>query len=114
MTGLFPVMIGGALGAGARYLVGFVLGSPWATLAVNLIGGLAMGLLIGSLAPEGENWRLFAGVGVLGGFTTFSAFGLESWGMIERGQFPMAALYVTASVVGAVLLTGLGLWITRA
>jgi fluoride exporter len=114
MTGLFPVMIGGALGAGARYLVGFVLGSPWATLAVNLIGGLAMGLLIGILPRDGESWRLFAGVGVLGGFTTFSAFGLDSWGMIERGAYPMAALYVTASVLGAVLLTGLGLWITRA
>ena len=114
MTGLFPVMIGGALGAGARYWVGVVLGSPWATFAVNLVGGLAMGLLIGSLGRESESWRLFAGVGVLGGFTTFSAFGLESWGMISRGQYPMAALYVTASVVGAVLLTGLGLWITRA
>jgi fluoride exporter len=114
MTGLFPVMIGGALGAGARYVIGSVVGSPWATLAVNLIGGLAMGLLIGGLARDSESWRLFAGVGVLGGFTTFSAFGLDSWGMIERGEFPLAALYVTASVVGAVLLTGLGLWITRA
>ena len=104
MTGLFPVMIGGAIGAGARYFVGFVLGSPWATLAVNLVGGLAMGLLIGTMARDSESWRLFAGVGVLGGFTTFSAFGLESWGMIERGAYPMAALYVTASVVGAVLL----------
>jgi fluoride exporter len=114
MTGLFPVMIGGALGAGARYIVGFVVGSPWATLTVNLIGGLAMGLLMGSLARSSEGWRLFAGVGVLGGFTTFSAFGMDSWRMIERGQFALAVFYVTASVVGAVLLTGLGLWITRA
>ena len=113
MTGLFPVMIGGALGAGARYLVGFVLASPWATLAVNLVGGLAMGLLIGTLARDSESWRLFAGVGVLGGFTTFSAFGLESWGMIERGAYPIAAFYVIASVVGAVLFTGLGLRITQ-
>ncbi len=114
MTGLFPVMIGGALGAGGRYLIGLMLASPWATLAVNLIGGLAMGLLIGTLARDAESWRLFAGVGMLGGFTTFSAFGLESWGMIQRGQYPMAALYMMSSVVGAVLLTGLGLWITRA
>jgi fluoride exporter len=113
MTGLFPVMIGGALGAGARYLVGLMVGSPWGTLAVNLIGGLAMGLLIGTLARDSESWRLFAGVGLLGGFTTFSAFGLESWGMIARGAYPIAALYVTASVVGAMLLTGLGLWITQ-
>jgi fluoride exporter len=113
MTGLFPVMIGGALGAGARYLLGLMLASPWATLAVNLIGGLAMGLLMGSFARDHESWRLFAGVGVLGGFTTFSAFGLEGWGMIERGAYPVAALYITVSVVGAVLLTGLGLWITQ-
>jgi fluoride exporter len=113
MTALFPVMIGGALGAGSRYLIGLVLASPWATLTVNLIGGFAMGLLIGTLTRDSESWRLFAGVGVLGGFTTFSAFGLEGWGMIARGHYPMAALYVTASVVGAVLLTGLGLWITQ-
>lgn len=114
MTGLFPVMIGGALGAGARYLVGLLLASPWATLAVNLSGGLAMGLLMGSFARDNESWRLFAAVGLLGGFTTFSAFGIESWSMIDRGQFSLAALYVSASVVGAILLTGLGLWIARA
>ncbi len=114
MTGLFPVMLGGAIGAGARYLLGFVLASPWTTLAVNLIGGLAMGLLIGALARESDSWRLFAGVGVLGGFTTFSAFGLESWSMIARGAYPLAAFYIVASVVGAILLTGLGLWLTRA
>ena len=113
MNALISVMVGGALGAGARFGVGQWLGSPWATLAVNLVGGLAMGLLIGTLARDSESWRLFAGVGVLGGFTTFSAFGLDSWGMIERGQFPMAAFYITASVVGVVLLTGLGLRITR-
>ena len=113
------VMAGGAIGAALRFhstrWIAALTGTGWpmGTLAVNLVGGLAMGLLIGTLARDSESWRLFAGVGVLGGFTTFSAFGLESWGMIERGQFPMAALYVTASVVGTVLLTGLGLWITR-
>lgn len=114
MNALVPVMIGGALGAGGRYLVGQVVASPWATLAVNLIGGLAMGLLMGTLARDSESWRLFAGVGVLGGFTTFSAFGAESWGMIARGQYPLAAFYIGASVIGAIALTGLGLWITRA
>ena len=114
MNGLLAVMMGGALGAGARYGIALLFAAPWATLAVNLAGGLAMGLLVGSLSTDQESWRLFAGVGVLGGFTTFSAFGLDSWRMIERGQLPLAALYVGASVVGAILLTGLGLWIARA
>lgn len=113
MNGLLPVMIGGALGAGARYGVGLVVGTPWATLIVNLSGGLAMGLLIGTLARDSESWRLFAGVGVLGGFTTFSAFGLDSWSMIARGQIAPALAYVMASVVGAIALTGLGLWIAQ-
>jgi fluoride exporter len=117
MNGFLPVMIGGALGAGARYGVGlwslrmFGTGFPWGTLIVNLIGGLVMGLIIGRGA--GEPWRLFAGVGVLGGFTTFSAFGLESWSMLARGATAAALGYILASVLGAVLLTGLGLWIAR-
>lgn len=116
-----PVMIGGAIGAGLRHFVGsvglraFGPGFPWWTLAVNLVGGLAMGLLMGALARTevSESWRLFAGVGVLGGFTTFSAFGLESWLMIERGSWGIAFGYVMASLIGAIALTGLGLWIAR-
>jgi fluoride exporter len=118
MNGFLSVMIGGAIGAGTRYGVGlwsarlFGVSFPWGTLAVNLVGGLAMGLLIGR--GLGDGWRLFAGVGVLGGFTTFSAFGLESWSMIERGATGAAFGYIAASVLGAVLLTGFGLWIARA
>lgn len=122
MNGLFSVMLGGALGAGARYLVGSAFlrlggpGFPWGTLAVNLIGGLLMGLLVGVLARTsngGEQARLLLGVGVLGGFTTFSAFGLETWLMIERGQTAIGFAYVAASVVGAVTLTGAGLMLAR-
>jgi fluoride exporter len=122
MNGFLAVMLGGALGAGLRHGVGmaglrlFGPGFPWWTLAVNCIGGLAMGLLVGTLARSGggESARLFLGVGVLGGFTTFSAFGLESWTMIERGQWGVAGAYVLASVVGAIALTGLGFWVARA
>ncbi|UVO55023.1 fluoride efflux transporter CrcB [Sphingomonas sp. SUN039] len=122
MNGLLAVMIGGALGAGARYLVGGAFlralgpGFPWGTLAVNLAGGLLMGLLVGILARSssgGEQARLLLGVGVLGGFTTFSAFGLETWLMIERGQMVVGFAYVAASVVGAVTLTGVGLLLAR-
>ncbi len=122
MNHLLPVMAGGAIGAAARHLLGgamltrFGPGFPYGTLAANLIGGLAMGLLAGWLAKSGgsETLRLFAGVGILGGFTTFSAFSLETWLMIERGQALTAMTYITASVIGAVGALGLGLWMARA
>lgn len=122
MQSIVPVMAGGALGAGARHLLGSVLltrlgpGFPWGTLAANLIGGLLMGVLAGTLARGGggETARLFFGVGILGGFTTFSAFSLENWLLIERGQFGLAAAYIAVSVTGAIAALGLGLWLARA
>lgn len=122
MNGLFPVMIGGALGAGARHLVGQAMlarlgpGFPWWTLSINIAGSLLMGLLIGALArgsDGGDTARLFFGVGVLGGFTTFSSFSMEFWLLFERGQTGQAATYVLASVVGAILACGLGLFVVR-
>ncbi|WP_428630963.1 fluoride efflux transporter CrcB [Sphingopyxis sp.] len=122
MNSLFPVMIGGAVGAGARHLVGQAMlarlgpGFPWWTLSINVVGGLLMGLLIGSLARSsdgGETTRLFVGVGVLGGFTTFSSFSMEFWMLFERGQNAQAAAYVIASVTGAIIACGLGLFVMR-
>lgn len=124
MTNMFLVMGGGAVGAALRYQLGRFAGHivpgatwPWGTFAANLIGGFAMGLLAGWLARggqgAGEPARLLLGVGLLGGFTTFSAFSLETMLMIERGQGMLALGYALASVVGAVAALALGLTLMR-
>jgi CrcB protein len=116
-------MIGGALGAALRYhagrlaLLAFGPAFPWGTWIVNLAGGLGMGLLVGGIArlPDGgEPLRLLLGVGVLGGFTTFSAFSLEATTMILRGDHLAAAAYAVSSVVGSVLMLIAGLFLARA
>ena len=122
MSPLLYVMVGGAVGSGARYLTGramlSLLGAdyPFGTLAVNLIGGLLMGVLVGVLArtTASETWRLLLGVGVLGGFTTFSAFSLDVVTMIERGAIGVAFGYVLVSVIGSVAALFAGLSAVRA
>jgi fluoride exporter len=120
MTRFLIVAAGGALGAVARYGVGRVLpatGWPWPTLTANIVGGLLMGLLTGWLAfrggAQGESIRLFAAVGVLGGFTTFSAFSLETALMIERRQLALAGGYVAASVALSIFALFVGLYVAR-
>ncbi|MFM5922609.1 MAG: fluoride efflux transporter CrcB [Novosphingobium sp.] len=120
------VALGGAAGAWLRFVVGFAwlrgIGPiaasafPWATLSVNLIGSAAMGLLAGWLARHGhggEEWRLLLGVGVLGGFTTFSAFSLEVVNLIQRGAPGMALLYAGVSLTGGILGLYMGLSLAR-
>jgi CrcB protein len=121
MTRFLIVAAGGALGAMARYGLGRLLpvtgGWPWPTLTANVVGGLLMGVLTGWLAfkggAEGETIRLFAAVGVLGGFTTFSAFSLETVLMIERREFAMASGYVAISVAASVIALFIGLILAR-
>lgn len=117
------VMAGGAIGAALRYQYGqlsgrlFGMNWPWGTLGVNVIGGLVMGLFAGWLAMRaqgGEGLRLFFAVGVLGGFTTFSSFSLETMAMIQRGEWTSAGLYALASVVASVAALALGLGLMRA
>ena len=118
------VALGGALGAWLRYLTAMAWSRaigpaaaaafPWATLSVNAVGSLLMGLMTGWLlrhGGQGEGWRLLLGVGVLGGFTTFSAFSLDLVQMIERGQLGSALVYsgVSLAVGVAALFTGLAL-----
>jgi CrcB protein len=112
------VALGGAIGSVLRYQAGrwithwlgvqAVTAFPWATLAVNAVGSVLMGVLAGWLArhgPGGEGLRLLLGVGLLGGFTTFSAFSLELVLMMQRGQLLFAVLYMVLSV--ALGVTGL-------
>ena len=117
------VGIGGAIGAMARYGTGVALGRvagdfPLATMLINIVGSLCMGLLVGWLArttPDAQQEiRLFVAVGVLGGFTTFSSFSLDTIVLIERGEIAQAAFYVLASVIVSVAALAAGLWLVRA
>ena len=107
-------MLGSALGGGARLYVSTLVsrmlgtGFPWGTLAVNLAGCLLVGVLGALFAPPGrihdlQDLRVFLVVGVLGGFTTFSAFSLEALMLVQRGEAAAAAAYVAASLVGCLL-----------
>ena len=124
MPPLLFVMLGGAIGAGFRYQIGTAAlrnlgpGFPWGTWIINLLGGLLMGVLAGLLAkqftPEqGEPLRLLLGVGVLGGFTTFSAFSIETANMLLRGQIMLATAYAISSVAGSIMFLLIGLYAAR-
>ena len=89
---------------------------PWHTLVVNVVGSLLMGLLIGWLTFKGnapQEWRLFATTGVLGGFTTFSAFSLDAALLFERHSGTQMALYVVGSVGLSILMLFVGLAMFR-
>jgi CrcB protein len=114
------VFFGGGLGATLRHLVNVTCartlgtGFPWGTFIINITGSTAMGLIAGYLAFKGEAsqpWRLFLMTGILGGYTTFSAYSLDAALLYERGELGLAALYVVGSVVLSIagLFAGLAL-----
>ena len=116
------IFVGGGLGAVARhYVSGFTLRQlgphfPYGTLTVNIIGSLLMGVVIGWLVQRGGasgNTRMFFATGILGGFTTFSAFSLDFVNMWERGEVGTAAVYVLASVGLSLIAVFVGLWLAR-
>lgn len=123
MGNIILVFLGGGLGAVARYQTGVMatriwgLAWPWGTFTVNVLGGFLMGFLASWLAHSGvsdqQRWRLFLGVGALGGFTTFSAFSLETALMIERREYSGAGAYALASVLLSVGALFLGLLAAR-
>jgi CrcB protein len=116
----FIVFLGGGLGAALRHGVNLVaaraLGTsfPWGTFTVNIVGSLIMGLMAAWFAfgsAPSQHWRLFLTTGILGGFTTFSTFSLDTAVLYERGQLGLAAVYVVVSVAAGLagLLGGLAL-----
>ena len=123
MWNLLLVAGGGATGAVLRYVLGaqamraFGTGWPYGTLIANVAGGFLMGMLAGVLALRGgadpERWRLLLGVGVLGGFTTFSAYSLEVALMVERREWSSAIVYSLGSVLLSTAALFLGLLLVR-
>ena len=117
------IALGGALGAVARHfishwsVVALGNGFPWGTLTVNVVGCFALGVVVEVMAlvwsPAAE-WRAFLTVGVLGAFTTFSAFALDISILHERGEMLQAILYVTVSVAGSIAAIFAGMSLTRA
>jgi CrcB protein len=110
--------LGGALRHGVNLAVGRALGTgfPYGILIINVAGCLTMGLIAGWFALRGQasqEWRLFLTTGILGGFTTFSAFSLDAAVLYERGQPGMAALYVVGSVALSLAAVFAGLWVMR-
>ncbi|MEL0151378.1 MAG: fluoride efflux transporter CrcB [Parvibaculales bacterium] len=115
------VALGGALGAVGRYLVGLSLktasGFPWATMSVNILGSLLMGLVIGWLSRQNggsDALRLFVAVGILGGFTTFSAFSMDLFTLLERRDIAATMLYLGGSLLGGLLAFIIGFMALRA
>ena len=118
---ILAVGAGSFIGGVARYLVSLAMkgigkGFPWATLTVNLLGCLLIGLLWGLLsrnATESTSWGLFLTVGLCGGFTTFSTFSKEALSMLQAGQIGGFATYVVVSVLAGIALAALGYYVTR-
>ncbi len=116
------VFLGGGLGAAMRHGVNVAAarllgtGFPYGTLTVNVAGSLVMGLMVAWFAFEGapsQHWRLFLTTGMLGGFTTFSTFSLDTALLYERGELGLAALYVLASVIAGIIGLFAGMALVR-
>ena len=112
---LLAVALGGASGAVLRFAVSAAIGAhhvfPWATLAINIAGSFAIGLLWGAYGATEwfQQWgRLFLVVGLLGGFTTFSAFSLETLNLLQGARFSLATGYVAASFAGCLAAVWMG------
>ncbi|HEV7691253.1 MAG TPA: fluoride efflux transporter CrcB [Hyphomonadaceae bacterium] len=121
MLNFLLVGLGGGVGAIARYGVSLAIpaqptGWPWATFLINVTGSLLMGVVagwVGAKGEAGEPWRLLLGVGVLGGYTTFSAYSLETLRLIERNDMAGAAAYSLGSVIAGLAAVAIGVAIAK-
>jgi CrcB protein len=113
--------VGGALGVNARYWLGvwfkqqaWAADWPWATFVINVLGSALLGMVVVLTAqPERRPWLLLFGTGLCGGFTTFSAFSVETLELLERGEWLRAGLYVVGSVTASLSAAALALALTR-
>jgi len=120
LSNLVQVALGGAIGASARYLTNVSAtrlighGFPWGTVIVNILGSFLMGVLVVVLAKKGGNaFAPLLMTGMLGGFTTFSAFSLDAFTLYERGDFWQAGAYVAGTLVVALVAIVAGILATR-
>ena len=114
MKTMIFVALGGAVGASLRYLVGLAVAFPMGTLAANVIGSFAIGLLWAGLAEKEIPYLMpLLMTGVLGGFTTFSAFSLDTLRLMQDGRIGAAGVYVLASVVLSLIACFVGLWLIK-
>ena len=122
MYHLVIVAAGGAVGASLRHLTGFAamrllgVNFPWGTLAVNIVGSFAMGVFIELLARRfgaSNELRLFVATGLLGGFTTFSTFSIETLNLIEAGELPRALVNMVLSVAACLFAAYVGVLVGR-
>jgi CrcB protein len=115
------VACGGAIGASLRYGIGFLISKPlslfpWATWSINILGCFLAGIFFAftlSYPILQQETRLFFMVGILGGFTTFSSFGLETFQLIHQGHFPIALAYTISSVIVGVVFLTIGFYIVQ-
>ena len=123
MNMMFAVAAGGAIGATGRFLMGLLMltvmgpGFPWGTLSVNILGSFLLGFIVNLMATRyslSHIWQGFLVIGVLGGFTTFSAFSLEVALMLQKNEIGAAAFYAFGSILIGVLALFAGLYAGRA
>ena len=121
MKVLFAVGLGSCIGGILRYVISIYISSksstefPYGTLTVNIIGCLVIGIVYG-FATKGiisTEWRIFLATGILGGFTTFSAFSYETFVMLKQNDFINAAVYVFTSFIAGIIATFFGFWISK-